>query len=127
MIADLKYALRSLAKHPGFAATALLTLALGIGASTAHFSPLDATLLRPLPYPNQERILGWREVDETGRRMSFARPNGDALRPPSRTFAARALSRAWPPPRAGGAGVSAQHRCLVPIRDFSAEHLTDIA
>ncbi|PYJ09055.1 MAG: permease [Verrucomicrobia bacterium] len=102
MIADLKYALRSLAKHPGFAATAILTLALGIGASTAIFSVLDATLLRPLPYPNQERIVELRELDETGRGMSFAQPNVDDLRARSRSFDALAQYAAWPQAVAGG-------------------------
>ena len=79
MLADLKYTVRTLAKRPGFSVVAILTLALGIGASTAIFSVLDATLLRPLPYPNQERIVELRELDETGRGMSFAQPNFDDL------------------------------------------------
>jgi len=54
---DLRYGMRMLAKSPGFAAVALLTLALGIGANTAIFSYINAWMIKPLPYPQADKLM----------------------------------------------------------------------
>ena len=57
VLADLKFALRRFKKSPGFAATVLLTIAIGIGANTAVFSVVNSVLLKPLPYPDAGRLV----------------------------------------------------------------------
>jgi len=63
---DLRYALRQMLRAPGFTLAVILTLALGVGANTAIFSVVQATLLRPLPYPDAERIVAIKDERTEG-------------------------------------------------------------
>src|ERR1043166_1097251 len=89
-IKDIRYGLRSLARRPGFTALAIITLALGIGASTSIFSVVDAGLLRPLPYPHAEQIVQLREINEKGGKIPFTEPNFIDLRSRNHTLEALA-------------------------------------
>jgi putative ABC transport system permease protein len=89
---DLRFALRQLRKSPGFTVTAVLTLALGIGANTAIFSVVNAVLLRPLPYPQPERIVYLNEVSG-GTNTSIALPDYVDWRKDSKSFEHLAISR----------------------------------
>jgi hypothetical protein len=62
LIDDIKYAFRQLRKSPGFAAAAILILALGISANTAVFSLVNSTILRPLAFPESDRLVCVREI-----------------------------------------------------------------
>src|SRR6185369_9215650 len=72
---NLLYALRSLRHAPAFTAIAVLSLALGIGATTAVFSVVYQVLIKPLPYPEAERIVILNELSPRGTPMSVAYPN----------------------------------------------------
>jgi predicted permease len=95
LLSDCRYALRQLRKDPGSTAVAVLTLALGIGVTTAMFSVVYGVVLRPLPYPEPNRIVAIFEVTSTGRPVRLADPNFDDVRDQSRSFQAIAKYSAY--------------------------------
>ena len=83
---DLRFAIRQARRAPAFTTIAALTLALGIGATTAIFSVVSGVVLKPLPFPEPSRILQLWEVGPRGDRIHFADPNFDDIRAQSRTL-----------------------------------------
>src|SRR5262245_25114860 len=79
---DLRYGIRMLIRNPGFTLTAVLTLALGIGANTAMFSVVNAVLIRPLPFPDPQNLMF---IEGKGPN-SFAAPDFHDLAEQNRSF-----------------------------------------
>ena len=90
---DLCFALRMLRKSPGFTAIALLTLALGIGANTTIFSIVNAVLLRPLPYPNPDRLVAIYNYTASDGNESFSYLDFLEWQQQNRSFASLATYR----------------------------------
>jgi putative ABC transport system permease protein len=95
LIQSLRYTLRVLLKSPGFTITAVLILGFGIGANTAIFSLIDAVLLRPLPYPNSERLVQVSQVLPDSASTWFDYPDYQDLCSAQRSFEDLAVIRTW--------------------------------
>jgi predicted permease len=93
LVQDLRYGLRMLTKSPGFAAVAILTLALGIGANTALFSVVNGVLLKPLPYPHPEQLVWLAESKPNFATGSISFPNFRDWQKDNRTFSGMAVYR----------------------------------
>src|ERR1700752_2491792 len=99
LIKDIRFALRSLIKRPGFTSIAIVTLALGIGANTAIFSVVNATLLRPLPFKDPDRlVMVWGYIPKMARtadKFPSSAGNYLGLVKQTQTFQELAAFRQW--------------------------------
>lgn len=126
LIQDVRYAIRSLRKNPGFATIAILTLALGIGANTTIFSVVNGVLLKPLPYPDPDRLVTlWESHPAFGPFLSVAAANFYDWRALNGTFDKMAALSPYPdyiltgvgePRRLTGADVTADFFPLLGVR-----------
>src|SRR6185503_3608925 len=89
-IRDIRYVTRALLRAPGFFVVTAITLALGVGATTAIYSVINGVLLRPLPYPESEKIVQLWQVGERGGRGQVSDPNYDDWKAGTRSFSAMA-------------------------------------
>src|SRR5262245_19076529 len=75
LLKDIRYEIRGLLKHPGFTAIVILTLAVGIGASTSIFTVVNSVMLRRLPYRTVDRIVAIQELNPKGERIQSTAAN----------------------------------------------------
>jgi len=132
LLQDLRYGLRMLAKNPGFTAVAVLTLALGIGVNTAIFSVVNGVLLRPLPYPEPDRLVQIYERSAQFNEMSVSYPNFLDWERMNRSFAGMAAYRgesfnftgAGQPEQVPGAVVTANFFSVLGVKPLQGRTFT---
>src|SRR5712691_13184309 len=97
LLSDVRYAVRNLIKRPGFTAIAVITLALGVGANSAIFSTINALLIKPLPIPEQDRVIAiWDKAPSRGiEHNEVAMANYLDWRTQNESFEHLALERWW--------------------------------
>jgi putative ABC transport system permease protein len=100
---DLRYGARQLRRSPGFTAVTVLTLALGIGATTAIFSAVNPILFESLPYPNPSRVMTISAINPDGSRSRLAFHTYRELVERGRSFESIAATKSWQPTLVGGA------------------------
>ncbi|HEX7723353.1 MAG TPA: ABC transporter permease, partial [Pyrinomonadaceae bacterium] len=115
---DIRYGVRSLFKRPGFAAIAVIILALGIGATTTIFSVVDALLLRALPYPEAGRLVILREVGAQGNQMALTGPDFEDIKTSSQSFSTLAISSVGFPLVVTGGNEASRSRIAFASRRF---------
>ena len=103
VIADIRYAARQLRASPGFTAATVITLALGVGATTAIFSAVNPILFESLPYPHAERVAMLLELHGNGGRSNTTFGMYHELRQRGRSFDAAAVLKPWRPTMIGRA------------------------
>jgi predicted permease len=115
---DVRIGLRTLKRSPGFAATAILTFALGIGATAAMFGVFDGVLLRPLPYPASDRIVRLYQLGGTGARGNVSEPNFNDWREGTKSFGAMAQMANYGLTPVVGAGAAQLANVTLVSREF---------
>jgi len=124
LVNDIRYAFRSLLKRPGFLVLAVITLALGIGANTAIFSVVNATLLRPLPFKDPERVVMlWGFLPKmalTAAQLPSSSGNFVSLREQNQTLENLAAFRSWSWQLTGGGEPELLHGSRVSADFFAA-------
>jgi predicted permease len=118
VIKDFRYGIRSLLRRPGFSLVVIVVLGLGIGATSAIFSIVDALMLRSMPYPQSERLVLLREINDKGNQIRVAEPNFNDMRARSRSFEALSIGAGSFPLVVTGSGEAARVNISYASADF---------